>query len=922
MREPSPPRLAEAVLLRLLPERDRGPIVGDLAEEYRRRVGTEGESAARRWYRGQLRRAVVPAMRRRFSGAATPSRGGRTMGEGVGVSWLDVKLGLRMLRKRPLMTGAALFALSVGIPASMLPGHVIRVLDAPLPEDSGDRIRAVRYWDQTLSREHAPTYFELARWRDELTTFGRLGAYREAVYNLRSGGGQAAPVRGAEVTASTFGLLGAVPALGRTLGEGDERRGAPDVVVVGYDLWQGRLAGDPAVVGSTLQLGGARYTVVGVMPESFRFPTLQQVWLPLRDESPALPGDGRALQIFGRLADGVTDDDAQAEVMAAGARLASDFPDTNQRLVAEVTRFGTTQLGLPRGGWRTLNDSFLLRLLSIILLSVACANVAMLVFAGTATRFRELAIRTSLGASRRRILAQMFGESLLVSLSAAGLGLIALQALALRVQGMLLASETIQFPPYWMDFGLRAPSVLGALGVAVLSAAIAGVLPALKVTGSKVQESIRKAEAGRSGIRFGGVTSGLIVADVAIAVGVAGLAFGTGRQIRETLNADARVGIAAEEYLAVEVSLPEDEAVTDGGGFSQETLVARMADLQLSLTERFQAEPRVRSVAAADRLPRQDHRHRRFDVEGETSWLTVEGQPGAAMPPLLPVAQVDPGFFDALGAEILSGRGFDQADLADSASTVIVNSRFVDVRLGGRSPLGQRIRFWNSGYGGTALAEERWYEIVGVVGPLGMNVTTPAQDAGIYLPAAPGDINPLSLAIHLEGDPATFVPRVREIVASVDPTAVLQPPRVLARVVGANYYFYLGSGAALAVIVGILITLAASGIYAIMSFAVSERTREIGIRRSLGERTAALTLRIGRRAVMQIAIGVTVGIGPAMVLYRLTELGYQAPGATTGLGVALGGGIAVALVIGALACVSPTRRALRIDPSEALRAEG
>jgi len=828
--------------------------------------------------------------------------------ERLGFSTLDVKLALRMLKKRPVMTAAALFALTVGIPASMIPGHVIRVLDAPLPEDPGDRIRSVRYWDQSISLPEQPTGFELDRWRAELTTFSELGAYREDAYNLRSEGGQATPVRAAEVTASTFGMLGAVPELGRTLDVGDEQPGAPNVVVIGHDLWQGRLAADPNVIGSTVRLGDGSYTVVGVMREGFLFPVRQEVWLPLREELLTRPADGRQLQLFGRLADGVTTEDAQVEVAAAGSRLAADFPATNEHLAAEVVRFGASQLNMPRGGWQAMNESLLLRVRSLILLAVACSNVAMLVFAGTATRFRELAIRTSLGASRRRILSQMFGESLLVAVSAAGLGVLGLQWLVLRVQGMLLASQVRQSLPYWMDFGLRAPTVWGALGVAVLSAAIAGILPTLKVTGSKVQENIRKAEAGRSGIRFGGVTSALIVADVAIAVGVVGLAIGMGDQIRESLDADARVGVPADEYLAVELDLPSDRQAA--------------AATQLSLVERLEAEPRVRGVALADRLPRQDHHFRRFEVEGETSWRSVDGREGATMPPTLPVARVDPGFFDALGAPILSGREFGQADLADSAATVIVNTRFVDLRLGGRNPLGQRIRFWESGYGGASRPEGRWYEIVGVVGALGMNVTTPEQDAGIYLPAAPGTLDPLSLAIHLEGDPETFVPRVREIVASVDPTVVLQPPRVLSGVIGGAYYFYLGSSAALAVIVGILIALAASGIYAIMSFAVSERTREIGIRRSLGERTGALALRIGRRALVQIVLGMLIGVGPGMFLYRLTQLGYRAPAATAGLAATVIGGVSIAILIAMLACVSPTRRALRIDPSEALRAEG
>jgi hypothetical protein len=203
-----------------------------------------------------------------------------------------------------------------------------------------------------------------------------------------------------------------------------------------------------------------------------------------------------------------------------------------------------------------------------------------------------------------------------------------------------------------------------------------------------------------------------------------------------------------------------------------------------------------------------------------------------------------------------------------------------------------------------------------------MNVAMPAQDGGIYLPAAPGELHPMMLAVHLDGSPETFIPRLREIVSDIEPQSIMQPPRVLGDVFGYNYFLSIGSAAILAIIVSILIALAASGIYAIMSFAVSERTREIGIRRSLGERTAALTVRIGRRSLVQIGVGALLGIWPAMRLYRLTGLGYQTPGATDGLGTALFASVVVAALIGGLACVSPTRRALKIDPAEALRAEG
>jgi len=917
-----PPRLAIRLIEWRLPEEIGEAITGDLTQEHQKRRERHGRLGADLWIWGQALTVRSAALRRAAERvrAARPSSVGTRGGAGSGVSWLDVKLGLRMVRKHPLMTAASVFALTVGIPASVLPWHVAEVLELSLPEDTSGRIASLRYWNEATQQPVSPTYYELALWRDDLDGFETVGAFRPVEYNVAGPDGDGAAAMGAEVTASVFTMLGAVPMHGRTLDRLDERPGSPDVVVVGHDLWQARLGGDPEVIGSVLRVAGMPRTIVGVMPDGFLFPSRQQIWVPLGEELAVGPGQGRGLEVIGLMSDGTSVEDVAGEVTASGRQLAAAFPQSNQRLRAEVVAFGVSELRLPPGGWRSMNDHRILSALALILIGVACTNVAMLVFARTATRFRELAIRTSLGASRRRIVMQMFVESLVLAVGAAGLGLLGLQWLALRIEAMLLASESVRFPPYWMSFGLSADMVLGALVVAVLSASVAGVLPALKVTGTRVQESIKKAQAGRSGIRFGGVTGALIVSDVAIAVAVVGLAVGMAGQLRETLDADDRVGIPAAEYLAVGLTLPSEAGAEEGVAFTPEAFRARLARTQTALVERLQADPRVRSVAVADHLPRENHNHRRIALEGETSWLSVEGRPGATAPPLLPVALVDVGFFDALDAPVLSGRGFGEADLADGVSTAIVNTSFVERRMGGRNAVGQRLRFWEGSGAGGEL-EERWYEIVGVVGPLGMNVALPEQDAGVYLPAAPGHIHPLRMAVHVDGDPEAFAPTLREIAGEVDPAALLQPPRALDRVFPSMGYFYVGSVIALAVVLGILVALAASGVYAIMSFAVSERTREIGIRTALGERKASVAFRIGRRSLVQIGLGGLLGMPLAMFLYRLTELGYSRPGVTFGFEVAFTAAVAVALAIGMIACLSPTRRALGIEPTEALKGE-
>jgi hypothetical protein len=460
-----------------------------------------------------------------------------------------------------------------------------------------------------------------------------------------------------------------------------------------------------------------------------------------------------------------------------------------------------------------------------------------------------------------------------------------------------------------LDLSVTRETVVGAMLVAVFCATVAGVLPALKITGTKVQENIQKARAGRSGIRFGGITSALIVADVAIAVAVMGLAVAVAGQVRGGLDAEERIGIPAEEYLAVELTLPSDEWVTSAGAPSADQLVTRLAETQQTLVERLEREPRVRSVAVADQLPRQDPNRRRVSVDGETSWLTVEGRPSAS-PPYTPVAKVDLGYFEALGKPILSGRGFGQADLEDGVSSVIVNTNFVDRRLGGRNAIGRRIRFF---------PEERLYEIVGVVGPLGMNVVEPSKDGGVYLPAGPGEIHPLRLAVHLDGSPETFAPRLWELVAEIDPSAVIQPPMVLDRVRQLDWYVYAAMTLCLVVVLGILLALATSGIYAIMSFAVSERTRELGIRTALGAQQITIAFDVARRSMAQVGLGALLGVWPAVWLSGFSQI--DAAPTRISFGTAFGVGVGVAVVVGLLACLWPTRRALSIEPTEALRGE-
>lgn len=889
--------------------RHRGTLEADMDEEFRHHIRLRTEDLARgglSWEEASRRAHREFGHVETHKERARASRGLRLLDQ-VRFSWVDVKLGLRMLVKHPVLTIVAGFALAVGIPVGLAPLHLSRAIEAPLPEDGGDRVRAIRYWNLASTGVQGASYFEYTQWRDELTTFSALGAERGSTYTLVTGDGVDDPVLGAQVTASTFDILGTPPLLGRTLRRDDEVPGAPDVVLVGHDLWRSRLGSDPDVVGRTIRLGGVPHTVVGVMPKGFLFPMQQQLWVPLRETYVHDPAEGLPVWVFGRLADGVTPEQANAEVLVAGRRMADAFPDSRGRLRAEVVPFGLTVIGVGREGLAGMPEFYVFQLIALVLLGVSCANVSMLLFARTATRLREIAVRTALGAGRLRIVAQMFAESLVLAIGATGVGLFAADQIVGRVFAVILRTGTVV--PYWLDLGLTWEAVVQGLALAVLSAGFAGVLPALKVTGKKVQQNLQRTGAGRSGLRFGGGVTALIVADVALAVAVIGFAAALSDVVRAARHAGDRVGIPAEEYLAAELRLPANGVTGAGNGADLAELTARWARLQQTVVARLEAEPGVLGVAAADALPRMNHRSLRVEVEGG-------GTPGEERGRFVRVARIDPGFFASLEQPILAGRAFDRADPHTDGGAVIVNTTFVEAMLGGRNAVGRRIRF----LGTRAGAESPWYEVVGVVGHLGMNILSPDNDAGLYLSAAPGLIRPLQLGIHLGVPPETFVPRLREIVSSVDATAVLRTPRPLDEIFQGDWYLTLGVAAGLVLLVGILLALAASGLYAIMSFAVSERTREIGIRTALGAPPGAIALAITRRALWQIGLGGLLGAPMAAFFFvQLRDDSSLAVSSVSTFLAALVPGLVVMVLVALVACTAPTLRAMRVEPTEALR---
>jgi hypothetical protein len=569
-------------------------------------------------------------------------------------SWIDVKVGLRLLRKHPVLNLAAVFALAVGIPVGLAPSHLARALEAPLPGDAENRVRAIRHWDP-LSSAVAPTWDDdFTFWARTLRSFSSLGAFRTSSYNVASADGQAAPAAGAQLSSSVFQILGARPLLGRVLEPGDFAPDAPDVVVIGHSLWSSRFGQDPGLLGRNIRIGRTLHVVVGVMPDGFTFPANEALWLPLRLTSVGGLRERMRVQVLGRLADGVSARQAQAELASQGHPPLTGAAGANEaaeraRLRAEVVPFGLLYLGLPAGGLASLPEFRYVQALMVVLLLVACGNVAMLVFARTATRLRELAIRTALGASRGRIVSQIFVETLLLAVIAAGIGVVAFRWALDRVNIAGLAGASAL--PYWLSLGLTRETVLAALAFAAVSATVAGVLPAIVITGRGISQNIR----GASRVRFGKLTGALVVADIAVSVAAVGIAVAVSGHATDLQAANRATGIPASEYLAVEFRLPNagkvaaDARADDGA--PPDRLRVQLAAAQRDLVAALEREPGVLSVAVGDVLPRMEHPSRPYELIG------VDRAPDAP-PRWTRVARVDVDFFHALKTPILAGHDF------------------------------------------------------------------------------------------------------------------------------------------------------------------------------------------------------------------------------------------------------------------------
>ncbi|HEX5108666.1 MAG TPA: FtsX-like permease family protein [Vicinamibacterales bacterium] len=815
----------------------------------------------------------------------------------------DFKLGFRMLLKYPGLTlaGGLALAIAIGVGAGWYQvwGNILSPT-IPLPE--GDRLVLVQTRNTLTNQPELRVAHDFLGWRRDLQTIEELGGYRTGISSLIVGTAPPMAIRSAEMTPGAFRTARVAPALGRGLQDADAMPGAPAVVVLGYDLWQRSLSGRPDVVGLIAMLSGTPATVIGVMPEGFAYPYNQQAWAPLQLRASYGPLQGAPLSIIGRLAPGVTREEADAELRVLGERAASAFPDTHAQLRSRV---------MPLSG-DDINRSALLTTRNmpvLLVLLVACMNVGTLIYARTATREGEIAVRSALGASRARIVGQLFVEALLLALVSAAIGLLTADR-AIRF-GLDLVSDRFNAAPFWSIRGLVFTTILYACGLAVAGAAMLSLLPALRATRTHLQSHLANLGAGGATLRFGRVWTGMMIAQVALAAIGIPVALTAADAVARTVS--IRNEFPSTDFVTAGIDLyrSTDEAI-DAPAFQ-----GRRAQVYAELERRLMQAPETVAVTFATYVPG-------ASPEGLAQPVDIEPTEGApAFGATVSAPAVGPRFFETIGRPIVAGRDFQEGDRTGRARTVVVNEAFARLfqrNTGQGSPIGARVRR-RARASGQETAPEPWYQIVGVARDIGLDPYN--DDYGeapyVYHTASPTTSAPLMTLIRVRGNAGGLAARLPVIAAAVDPgLSVPQalPLNDIVRLRDMTGVVLVGSLGGVTLLV---LAMSAMGIFSLMSVSVSRRTREIGLRTALGANPRQVVVSVLSRAAILMASG---GAGGGALLLWIVSLRGASGRPADDIAPYVPWLAVTALVMlatGVLAALGPARRALRINPTDALR---
>lgn len=890
-------------LRRVRLQRERNRIEREMDEEMRHHVALEAEQLVREENlpldEAHRRAMIVFGGMEAHKQDARVSRG-FALFDRMWVSWLDVKLGMRMLTKYPGLSVVSVLGMTVAVAIGAAGFTFLQaMIDPTIPLPEGDRIVSLQNVAGTEYRNRQVLY-DFGVWRTELKSVRDLAAFTSDGRNVVTATGRIDLAEVVAMTASGFRAARVLPLLGRTLLDEDERPGAPPVIVLGYDEWQRTFEGDPDIIGRTVRVGGDVYTVAGVMPDGYRFPVNHGYWVALQPDPTIAPGEGPSAHVFGRLTDGTTLEQAQAELTTIGARLAAAHPDTHRQLRPYVLPYAHPFFEIDSPAVARMARMFQMGL--TLLLVIVAVNVAVLVYARTAARTGEIAVRSALGAGRARVVTQLFAEALVVSSIASALGLM-LAGVGLAWAQSFLEGDS--WLPFWFDLRLSPAVVLYAAALAVLAGVIVGVIPALKATGRELQTGLQQLSARGSRMQLGHMWTMMIVAQVVFAV--AGLPFAGYIAAKSIQRATQDPGYPAQEIVSGWLSLEGDEAAQNADSAIRAAIESRVFNGAHELLRRLKSDPTISAVTFGG-FPRTEG-FGRVEVEGtgKEHWVRH--------------GTVGMGYFDVFDVPIAAGRALEASDTLAGANRVVVNRVFAEQVLGGGNVLGRRIRTVTRRPGDPSGDTQTgpWLEVVGVVANFGTQADFDPADAKMYQASPLRYAFSTSITIRVrEGASITAVAeRFRGMTVAVDPRLRLHQLRTAADSEREVQESLLALAVAVVAVTSAVGLLSSAGVYAMMSFVVVQRRREIGIRLALGASPHRILRPIFARAAAQLGAGVVVGLILASAIARVIGVG---PLSDSGP-LLLPAVVALILVTGILAALGPAQRAIAVPPTDTLREE-
>jgi putative ABC transport system permease protein len=797
----------------------------------------------------------------------------------------DVRYALRSLRRAPGFTLVTLLTLALGIGGTTAIFSVVDgILLRPLPYPEPDAIVSVARVSRTSRADGAFAAADFIDYKRDTRSFAALAGFRQDIIDM-TGGTEPIRLTTLETTAEFFDVLGLPPLMGRVYSESDRPSGSR-LTVIGERMWRQHLGSDPQVIGRTLRLNAVPHTVVAVMPERLVHPQKVDMWTLAAQEVPSSPipikGDMLAsrevqyFQVIARLDSGVTIDQANADLRAIGDRLARDFPDTNGGEWAEATAFHELLVGDIRGA--------LLMLLGAVgfVLLIACANVASLLLARGTARRRELALRSALGARRGRLIRQLLTESVLLAGIGGTLGLFVaywgVQALIAMAPESIPRLADVQVDPRVAAFAIAASAIVGVLF---------GLVPALQGARPQVVEALK--DGGRTGTARAGAQKTLVVAEVALALV---LLIGAGLMITSFSRLRAvDVGFNTSNLVVVFVPLPQARYNSE----AQSQFYAR-------LLERLRANPVTERSALVFPTP--------FGGGNARGSYSVEGAPEQPRSdqPTVQINSITPGYFQTMGIPLLKGRDVELTDTRDRPGVIVINQTLAEREWPNQDPIGKRLSI-----GGGMLS------VIGVVGDSKRSDLEGAQQAAVYMSHAAFTLPFMGAIVRSDLSEGTITSAVREAVRSLDAELPVDNSdtveTILERTTGQPRFRALLVTAFAAT----ALVLSAVGLYGLISYTVAQRVPEIGVRLALGATPAQVGGLIVRQGLGLALAGIALGLVGALGAARVIEGLLYSVSATDPMVYSTLAGLL--LSIAALACYIPARRAMRVDPMAALRAD-